>query len=111
MLNVKKMLTKICNYIKVSTAVKEGVTVYTQGTFRQIYLNSPSAWCATLSAVDRPSAPVRTPGKIYNGSTYVDCIITIGTDGTVKVTDLFGGTISGAQYGFLVPRHIFYFKG
>ena len=95
--------------IKVTDTVKEGVVVTSQGRFRQIYLATPSAWCATLSAVDRPSTAVRSTGKIYNGSTYVDCVITIGTDGTVKIADLFGGTISGAQYSFLIPRHMFYY--
>lgn len=116
MLDVKKLLTKICgdlldigNDIAVNSKVREGVTVYTQGTFRQVHLDSPSAWCATLSVEDRPAAPVRSPGKVFNGSTYVDCVTTISTDGTVKVTDLYGGTISGAQYGYLIPRDLYYY--
>ena len=89
--------------------VKEGVTVYRNGKLRVVRIDSPSAWCATLYEVDRPSVAVSESSKIFNGSAYVDCRATVGTDGTVKVTDYFGGEISGAQYGFLSSRYISYF--
>ena len=92
-----------------SYIVKEGVTVYRNGKLRVVRVDSPSAWCATLYEVDRPSLNASESSKIFNGSTYIDCRIQVGTDGAVKVTDYFGGEISGAQYGFLSSRYISYF--
>lgn len=88
---------------------KDGVIVFRLGKSRIVRLVSPSAWCATLFSSDAPSQAVRVLTKIYNGSTYVDCIVQIDTDGTVKVQGLFGETISGAQYGYLVNREIAYY--
>ena len=97
--------------IKIQDAVevKEGVTVYRNGRFRMIHIVSPSQWCATLSAGDRPSTARRVLSKVYNGSSYVDCVIQIETNGQVRIQDLFGNTISGAQYGFLVDRTVCYY--
>ena len=88
---------------------KEGCTVYRLGKFREAHLTNPSAWCATLASTDRPSETVTVMGKIYNGSAYVDCMIFVNSSGEVRVQDLFGGTISGAQYAYLRPRDLFYF--
>lgn len=54
----------------------------------------------------RPSLVFYTLGKIYNGSTYVDCLMTFNTDGTVVISNLFNSAISGAQLGFLSPSKI-----
>ena len=97
--------------IKIQDAVevREGVTIYRNGRFRMIHLDSPSQWCATLFAWDRPSTARRTLSKVYDGSSYVDCVIEIGTNGQVRIQDLFGSVISGAKYGFLVDRTVCYY--
>ena len=97
--------------IKIQDAVevKEGVTVYRNGRFRMIHLDSPSQWCATLSVWDRPRTTRRAFTKVYNGSSYVDCIIQVNTNGEVRIWDLFANEISGAQYGFLVNRTVCYY--
>lgn len=97
--------------IKIQDAVevKEGVTVYRNGRFRMIHLDSPSQWCATLSAWDRPSTTRRVLSKVYNGSAYVDCTIQVNTNGEVRIWDLYGNAISGAQYGFLIDRTVCYY--
>ena len=91
------------------SVVKEGVTVYRNGNLRIVRLDEPSAWCATLYEDDRPSVFASVTGAIYNGSSYVDCIVGVNTDGTVKVTDYFGNAISNAQYSYLTPRYVVYF--
>lgn len=109
MLDIKALLTKMLTAIKGETETKEGCTVFRQGNLRIVRLVSPSAWCATLKSIDRPSATVSASGKVYNGSTYVDCTVLINTSGEVRVQDLWGGTIFGAQYGYLRPRNLTYF--
>ena len=112
MLNQKKLNTKMLTELKdlmQQTEVKEGCTVFRQGDLRIVRIDTGSAWPATLSVKDRPSAVVSATGKVYNGSDYVDCLININTAGEVKVVDLWGGTVSGAQYGFLRPRTLTYF--
>lgn len=89
--------------------VKEGVTIYRNGRFRMIHLDSPSQWCATLSTWDWPQTTKRTLSKVYNGSSYVDCVIQVNTNGEVRIRDLFANEISGAQYGFLVDRTCCYY--
>lgn len=111
MLNGKKLLTRILSTITLTSEVKEGVTVYRQGRFRNVHIDNGSAWCATLSQGDRPADTASVPGKVYNGSSYVDCMIVVGTNGRVEISNMYGQTISGAQYGYLRPRDIFYFVG
>ena len=89
--------------------VKEGVTVYRQGKLRIVRLDKPSDWCATLYPEDRPSIAARTPGAVYNGSSYVECNVSVYSDGKVRVLDYYGNPISGAQYGYLTPTFITYF--
>ncbi|MBR3279660.1 MAG: hypothetical protein IKG01_12290 [Lachnospiraceae bacterium] len=93
----------------VQSETREGCQVYRQGKFREVHLTNPSAWCATLVAGDRPAETVSVIGKIYNGSAYVDCMIFVNSSGEVRVQDLFGGSVSGAQYAYLRPRDLFYF--
>ena len=99
--------------LEASTAVesetREGCQVYRQGKFREVHLTTPSAWCATLLSKDRPADTVSVIGKIYNGSAYVDCMVFVNSSGEVRVQDLFGGSVSGAQYGYLRPRDLFYY--
>ena len=95
--------------IRDEVTTKEGVSIYRNGRFRMIHLDSPSQWCATLSAWDRPSTTRRALSKLYNGSSYVDCTIQVNTNGEVRIWDMFGNEISGAQYGFLVDRTVCYY--
>ena len=63
----------------------------------------------TLPAKDLPIDIVGVYGKVYNGSTYVDCIVSIDkTTGKVTITDMWGGAISGMQIGYMRPRSITY---
>lgn len=88
---------------------KEGVTVFRLGRLRIVRLDTPSEWCATLYAEDRPSISATSTAKVYNGSTYVDCIVRVGTDGKVTIKDEWGSAISGASYGYLTARFVIYF--
>ena len=88
---------------------KDDITVYRNGKLRILRLDTPSEWMATLSVVDRPSIPAKFVGTVYDGTQYVDCMVNVETDGKVQVRDFFGGTITGAQYGFLSPRYVTYF--
>lgn len=49
-------------------------------------------------------------GKIYNGSSYVDCFVRVNTNGNVEVTDAFSSAIPGGQIAYLSPRRITYIK-
>ena len=95
--------------IRDEVEVKEGVTVFRNGRFRMIHLDSPSQWCATLSTWDRPQTTRRTLTKVYNGSSYVDCNIQVNTNGEVRIWDVYGNEISGAQYGYLIDRTVCYY--
>lgn len=112
MLNQKKLDTKILTQLKdlkVETVVKEGVTIYRLGKLRIVRLDSPSAWCATLWGTDTPSIDAEFVGKVYNGTSYVDCLVKVNKKGEVRITDMFSGTISNAQYDYVRPRWLTYF--
>lgn len=112
MVDVKKLLTKVLTQLtklNVETAVKEGVTVFRLGKLRVVRLDSSSAWCATLYAVDRPSIDAEFFGTVYNGTSYVDCLVKVNRYGEVRITDLYSGTIANAQYGYARPRWLTYF--
>ena len=107
--------------IKQSLSVKTDTTVNAYICYKnvnnvEIYFNRSNMSFAsdgkTLNQVIpseyRPSLTFYTLGKIYNGSTYVDCLMTFNSDGTVVVSTLFNGAISGAQLSFLSPSKINY---
>lgn len=107
-----RLLSTIIQYIRVPEGrqtVKEGVVIYRLGKHRTVRLKNPSAWCATLNTWDRPPAVISAIGKVYNGSSYVDCMVSINTSGEVRVQNLFGAEIAGAQYGYLRPTTLSYF--
>ena len=56
----------------------------------------------------RPSAEARAVGKVYNGSSYVDCTIGFGSDGYIKIRTLTGSAVSGIQTSFLYPTFVTY---
>lgn len=112
MKDVQKLLRTIISYIRVPEGrqtVKEGVVIYRFGKHRIVRLKNPSAWCATLNTWDRPPAVISAVGKVYNGSSYVDCMVSINTSGEVRVQNFFGSEIAGAQYGYLRPTTLSYF--
>ena len=47
--------------------------------------------------------------KIYDGSSYVDCTLLFDTSGNISITNLFGGTITGANVFFLRNRSFAYY--
>lgn len=47
--------------------------------------------------------------KIYDGSSYVDCMITFNTAGQIIVSNLFSGAISGANIFYLRNRSFVYY--
>ena len=71
-------------------------------------MRQASADIATLSSGDRPMGDTRVYTKIYNGSDYVDCCLTVTSAGLVCIRDLYGGEVTNAQYGFLVTRMVTY---
>ena len=47
--------------------------------------------------------------KIYDGSSYVDCMITFNTAGQIIVSNLFSGAITGANIFYLRNRSFVYY--
>lgn len=97
--------------IKIQDEVEkvEGVTVFRKGRFRMVYIDTPSNWCSTLAVRDRPSKTASVFGMVYNGSGYVNCNVSVKTNGHVEITDPYGNWISGAQWGYLIGRTICYY--
>lgn len=85
-----------------------GITIYRVGKLRTIFVTLPAADIVTLSSSDRPMGDIRVYTKIYDGTNYVDCCLTVTSAGLVCIRDLFGGEIANAQYGFLVTRMVTY---
>lgn len=56
----------------------------------------------------RPTYTVKVISKVYNGSTYVDCAITIESSGTISILGLTGQPISGIQTNYLQSKAIMY---
>ena len=74
------------------------VTISTDGkTLNQII---PSSF--------RPQRDMKLAGKVYNGSSYVDCLILINTSGQIVITTLFGSVISGLSPGYIYPGILVY---
>lgn len=48
--------------------------------------------------------------KVYNGSDYVDCIVTFNPDGKITFATLFSGAISGIQTNFLATKTYSYMR-
>ena len=94
----------------VSTGTYTNCTVYRNRRFRMLKITGVSGTAVdTLNNTDYPATQVRTSGKVYDGSAYVDCVVTINTDGAVTLSDTWGGAIVGAQVGFLTTNGITYF--
>lgn len=64
---------------------------------------------ATLPNEYKPSVDVSIVTKVYNGSSYVDCVFSINTYGQIRLYDLFGNKINGIQPQFLRTKEVFYF--
>ena len=57
----------------------------------------------------RTSYEVPFVAKIYDGSSYVDCMITFNTAGQIIVSNLFTGAIAGANIFYLRNRSFVYY--
>ena len=80
------------------------------GRIRMLTIGTAAGYnVCTLPSQDIPIEPVNAAGRVYNGSTYVTCVININpSTGAVTFSDEWGGTLSGAQIGYLRPRSIMY---
>ena len=56
----------------------------------------------------RFDAPFYT--KIYDGSNYVDCILTFYTNGNITMATLFNGAISGIQPNYMATKTFTYMR-
>jgi len=90
--------------------LSNGVTLYRCGKVRTITTGGAYARpLCTLDEGDRPVANVTVFGKVYNGSSYVECVTNINaTNGNVTVLDAFGSEIAGIQISYLVGKTITY---
>jgi hypothetical protein len=87
------------------------VEVYRYGSMREVVILgmwSNPVVVPSLVSIDCPRENRSVVGKVYNGSTYVDCQIAIDTDGKMQVLSLTGQTISGIQISYITPRSIIY---
>lgn len=80
------------------------------GRIRMLTIGTGAGYnVGTLPSKDIPIDVVNATGRVYNGSTYVTCVIQINnTTGAVTFSDEWGGTVTGAQLGYLRPRSIMY---
>lgn len=85
-------------------------TVYRYGKVRALYVTklTSNGSLGTLDSTDRPPIKGRSSGKIYNGSSYVDCAIFVNTNGEVGLSSPSGGAISGAQIAYETVNPIVY---
>lgn len=95
-----------------------GAGIFRYGKMRMLWLPSgafSASWVLTIPEKDRPPKAVTAMGTVYNGSSYVSCLIAIyakddaSRAGRVLVSDSYGGNISGMQMGFCNPHLITYF--
>lgn len=87
------------------------VEVYRYGSMREVVILgmwSNPVINPSLASIDCPREDRSVLGKVYNGSTYVDCQISIDTNGKMQVLSLTGQTISGIQISYIIPRSIMY---
>lgn len=90
--------------------LKQGSIVVLQLNTASITLESDDITLTDLiPEALRPSYVVTQYTKTYNGSNYVDCIINIGSDGKIKVMDMFGNKITGLQTTYIRTNRFVYF--
>ena len=56
----------------------------------------------------RPQRDMKFYGKVYDGSSYVDCLIIIKNNGEISIMNLFGSVISGLRPSFIYPGILVY---
>lgn len=95
-----------------------GAGIFRYGKMRMLWLPSgtfSSSWVLTIPEKDRPPKGVTAIGSVFNGSSYVTCMISIyakdnaSKAGRVTVSDNYGADISGMQMGYCNPHLITYF--
>lgn len=57
----------------------------------------------------RPAYEASYYSKVYDGSNYVDCRVSIATNGTIQIVNLFSGAISGIRPNYVTNRNFVYF--
>lgn len=62
----------------------------------------------TVPSGFRPVDRFNQLAKVYNGSSYVDCRISVYANGDVTITQLSGGAVSGIQVAYLTPNYVTY---
>lgn len=93
-----------------------GAVIYRYGRVRDLWLPRGawnSYWILSIPEKDRPIHNISAFASVYNGTSYVDCIITLfgrndTNAGRVYLTDMYGGTISNADLDFLNPHSLIY---
>lgn len=63
----------------------------------------------TIEQGFRPYNDVRNLTKVYNGSAYVDCVVSISTGGVVTIRDIGGSKIDGINTRYLQLNSIVYY--
>ena len=92
-----------------SKTYANGVVVRRFGSMRFLSVGGSYANpLCTLDSIDRPPITVTCFGRVYNGTTYVECVTYIETTGGVKVLNPYGGEISGINLDYLIGRGITY---
>ena len=58
----------------------------------------------------RPNFNAQFFTKVYNGSEYVDCVVTFNTDGKIIFATLFNSAIAGIQTNYLATKTFSYMR-
>lgn len=105
------------NLTQVDTSVT-GIICTKTGTIASVLLNASgnnvtiSADGKTLNQIIptsfRPQRLMKLSGKVYNGSSYIDCGISIQDNGKIEITDDYGGAITGISLPFIRPTILVY---
>ena len=108
-IDLKGWMIKITEALCTTSQSYTNAVVYRNGKIRTLYITGINgSTVTTVYATDRPPRTIAAHGKVYNGSSYVDCVVRLDTSGNVTVQAATGGAISGIQIGYLTTNHITY---
>ena len=63
----------------------------------------------TIAEGFRPYNNLKMDTKVYDGSSYVDCVVAVSTSGVITIRNLTGGVISGIQLQYLQQTVFIYY--
>lgn len=63
----------------------------------------------TIAEGFRPYSYSRMVTKVYDGSSYVDCVVAVSTSGVITIRNLLGGAISGISTRYLQMNPIVFY--